>query len=369
MAPQVANVLASVGVEDLDGVSVHSRKEVASVGEGALLASLDSKLLVGSDVIDQQVHQPKLVRKTHQYVETTGVEGHAEALLWEELDELGSFIHVVPDSHCAIRGAGGNKGLSDASVHAVDALEMKGLRQYLELHLLRPQNVQIGQPQGKDLVVLCGARHSFLVRSDGEVEDLRVVVLDSEDLALLEDVLGVLALVVKHEGTPASSADESLRVGQDAFHSDLSGGLRLLILQADVRGFQEHSHLAILADDELSAVGCHNHPVLLGLVREPSEGQVVLGLPLGERRRQLLYSAVADSEGLEDAVTADADQGGVQGAKGRLVQRGALLRGRTNGRANLRLLPQPYHQSPVWCATLGCDVLAVRAKVDAHVFL
>ena len=160
---------------------------------------------------------------------------------------------------------------------------------------------------------------------------------------MLEDILGVLRLVIEDEGSPAPSTDETLRVGQDALHSDLCRGLGLLALNSHVRRLQQHPDLSVLANDQLPAVRCHHHPVLLGLIRQPRKGQVVLCLPLGQGGRQLLDSAVADPERLEDSIAAHADERGVQGAEGCLVKGGSLLGRGADGRPNLGLLPKPDH--------------------------
>ncbi len=46
------------------------------------------ELLEGTDVIDEQVHQPEFVRKAHQDEEASGVQSHTVCLLLKLLVQL-----------------------------------------------------------------------------------------------------------------------------------------------------------------------------------------------------------------------------------------------------------------------------------------
>eukprot|EP00962_Isochrysis_galbana_P034485 scaffold11690_cov108-Isochrysis_galbana.AAC.5 len=145
MAAQVADVLAGVRRVDLDGVAINRGEVLPPGGEAALAAGLDGKLLIRSDVVHEQVHQPELVRKAGEHVQPRRVEGDREALLGETLGDISAHVGVVPDAHTPVERAGGDERLADAGVQPSDRLAVERLRQQLEVHLVHLEDVRVGK--------------------------------------------------------------------------------------------------------------------------------------------------------------------------------------------------------------------------------
>ena len=69
-----------------------------TIAEPNLIASFDLDHLKDADLIAEHIAPLDFVLKSNHKVKTTWVEGHSQALFWEDLSYLMSLCHIVPNA-------------------------------------------------------------------------------------------------------------------------------------------------------------------------------------------------------------------------------------------------------------------------------
>mmetsp|Transcript_21298 Transcript_21298/g.53663 ORF Transcript_21298/g.53663 Transcript_21298/m.53663 type:complete len:797 (-) Transcript_21298:529-2919(-) len=302
--PQVAQVLACVGRKHVDGVAVDGREHVPSVGELALAARLDGKLLEGPHVVHDHVEEAHLVAEAHEQVKARRVEGERVGLLVEVLCQLEGLVDVVPHAHALVKAARRHEGLTHARVDSSDLPRVKRCREKVKVCLVRLHDVRIGEVELVQLIVVRRHHQLLLGVRDGEVTDLDGVVVDAEHLGALVQLL-LVRLVVDGDAPVVAPRHDPLREAHDCLDRVGVGG----------GPGDEGLELQGVDHQEVPCIGPHDHPLL----RQPRVAQIVLGLALVQRVGELLQIGVDELELLENPVARHADEVVVRGAKGALV--------------------------------------------------
>mmetsp|Transcript_49926 Transcript_49926/g.79724 ORF Transcript_49926/g.79724 Transcript_49926/m.79724 type:complete len:220 (+) Transcript_49926:637-1296(+) len=216
MASQIADHFAGVGLVDLDGVGVHGRKELAAMAEAHLSASLDGDLLVGPEVLHEEIHQPQLIGKAHDQMEAAGVEGYGEGFLVEDLAQFLRPIHEIPDSHRLVGAAGHHQWFSDTNVQAKDGPRVEGRQGVLHVALFGFQEIRWAQRKRQQLITAGGNGHCFLCWAHSHGRDSTDTghgpghgAIQLHLLGLAEHLLGIITSLVKGDHALLAACDEA----------------------------------------------------------------------------------------------------------------------------------------------------------------
>lgn len=113
-------VFTRVELVNMDVSLMSTSKEVTTVGELDLSASLDLDLMVHFQTLLEDIHHSDSVSETDDNMESRWVEGNTVGFILESLTDLKLRWIVVPYSHSLVDRASGNKIFLDAHVHALN---------------------------------------------------------------------------------------------------------------------------------------------------------------------------------------------------------------------------------------------------------
>jgi len=121
-------ILSSIEVVYVDEVNEHACKEMTTVRENYFMTTLDGNVLILSDGVREYIHHPDAIEETHNDLETSWVEGHAnrfflELLIYLKLEAEGWV--VAPYFDRIIRGACSDQILLDTDIHTGDGPRME----------------------------------------------------------------------------------------------------------------------------------------------------------------------------------------------------------------------------------------------------
>mmetsp|Transcript_33304 Transcript_33304/g.77974 ORF Transcript_33304/g.77974 Transcript_33304/m.77974 type:complete len:274 (+) Transcript_33304:2265-3086(+) len=271
-----------------------------AVGELALAARLDRKLLEGAHVVHDHVEEAHLVAEAHQQVEAGGVQGERMRLLVEVLGQLEGLVDVIPHAHALVEAAGCDEGLAHASVDAGDLARVERCGQEVKVGLVGLHDVRVGEVELVQLVVVGRHHELFLGVGDCEVPDLDGVVVNAEHLGPLVQLL-LVRLVVYCDAAVIAARHDPLGEAHDGLDGVGVG-----------RGPGDKGLELQRVDNQQVPRVCPHHHALL---RQPRVAQIVLGLALVECVRKLLEVGVDELELFEHPVARHADEVVVSGAE------------------------------------------------------
>jgi len=146
-------ILSSVEFVDIDIALSSTSKEMATIGEPDLSATLNSNSLERFQTFLEDVHHPYSISETNNQMEARRVEGYTVGLVVEELTNLKlRRSGIVPDPNSLVDGAGGDEVFLHTDIHPLDGSAMEGEDEVFILGVVRwPLKVDVDL---HDLVVL-----------------------------------------------------------------------------------------------------------------------------------------------------------------------------------------------------------------------
>mmetsp|Transcript_69894 Transcript_69894/g.81520 ORF Transcript_69894/g.81520 Transcript_69894/m.81520 type:complete len:209 (+) Transcript_69894:244-870(+) len=159
---KVTNEFAGVREVHMNDGAVHRRKKLSSCRESTLAARSNTKVLELSNVITVQIHKPKFIWETYEYVKPRWVDGNGQNFCGEGLLTLHKIRVVVPKHDLAVFSARHNEWLSNAHVETCNGSGMKRLAHRVANIFICFGEVRVGQVQRVQLFVACDESQVFL---------------------------------------------------------------------------------------------------------------------------------------------------------------------------------------------------------------
>ena len=134
------SVLSSVELVYIDVTLRSTSKEMTTIGESNLSATLDSNVMEWLKALLEHIHHSHSVGETNNDMESRRMESNTVGLVVVRSADLKSWglilSLIVPNSHSLIDRASSNQVLLDTDIHALDSSRVKWVDKVLILGVI-----------------------------------------------------------------------------------------------------------------------------------------------------------------------------------------------------------------------------------------